>query len=85
MSLMWQNRVDSYIVLVSKFSQGSQCAEQGDCGKEGVPREESSHGNTLVYSYLNVNECEKRKTGSTSYRDSQEEAMQTRMACGRQD
>lgn len=70
MSLMWQNRVESYIVFVSKFAQGSRCAEQGDCGKEGVPREKNSRGNTLVNFYLNANACEKSKAGSTSYRDS---------------
>lgn len=43
-----------------------------DFGKEAVPREEKSMGDMLVYFYLNVNKCEKRKGWSKYYRDIEE-------------
>lgn len=64
MSLMWQKSIYSYTVCVSKSTQGSECTDQGECGQEAVPREESSRGNALVHFYLKANECEKRKQGA---------------------
>lgn len=84
-NLLWQNTIRLYIAFISTYTQGRECTYPGELGKEAVLREESSSGKALVYFYLNVNECEKRKTRRKYYRVAKEEAVQKRTSRGRQD